>query len=105
MNTQETTKVETANPKSKASKKATKSKNPATSKKAAKASKAKGARSGSKAEKVLDLMRRKEVVRSVIGRFHAGQAGFRANTVRTAVRTEDLMRRQDCSSACANEEI
>ena len=59
MSTQETTtKPETANPKTtKASKKFAKA---AKLKKIAKVTKAKGSRSGSKAEKVLDLMRRKE---------------------------------------------
>jgi hypothetical protein len=61
MNRQETTtKAETANPKkAKASKKVAKAKKVAKTK-GAKAAKAKGTRSGSKAEKVLDLMRRKE---------------------------------------------
>jgi hypothetical protein len=63
MSTQETTtKTETANPKkAKASKKPAKAKKTTTPKKAAKATKPKtAARSGSKAEKVLDLMKRKE---------------------------------------------
>jgi hypothetical protein len=63
MNTQETTtKTETANPKkAKASKKPAKAKKAAAPKKPAKATKAKGApKPGSKAEKVLEMMRRKE---------------------------------------------
>src|SRR4029453_9457591 len=61
MSTQETTTKETTNPKkAKASKKPAKAK-AALPKKTARATKAKSARrSGSKAEKVLDLMRRKE---------------------------------------------
>ena len=56
MSTQETTtKTETAT-----SKKAKASKKPAKAKKVAKASKAKSRRSGSKAEKVLELIKRKE---------------------------------------------
>lgn len=64
MSTQEaTTKTKAAKPKSKKSAKAKELKAPkgTTPKKAAKGTKAKGtARSGSKTEKVLDLMRRKE---------------------------------------------
>jgi len=56
MSTQETTtKTETAT-----SKRAKASKKPAKAKKVAKASKAKSRRSGSKAEKVLELIKRKE---------------------------------------------
>ena len=60
MSTQETT-TEVAKPKkTKASKKSAKATKPAKAKKATKAPKAKGTRSGSKAEKVLELMKRKE---------------------------------------------
>jgi hypothetical protein len=58
MSTQEAT-TQTASPKkAKASKKSAKATKPAKAKKAAKAAKASG--SGSKSEKVLDLMKRKE---------------------------------------------
>ena len=62
MSTEETTtKTETRSPKkAKTSKKTTKSKKPAASKKGAKTTKAKGAKPASKAEKVLELMKRKE---------------------------------------------
>ena len=60
MSTQEaTTKTKAAKPKSKKSAKAKEPK-ASTTKKAAKPTKAKGAKPGSKAEKVLELMRRKE---------------------------------------------
>ena len=60
MSTQETT-TETAAPKNaKATKKSAKATKPAKAKKTAKAPKAKSTRSGSKAEKVLELMKRKE---------------------------------------------
>jgi hypothetical protein len=62
MSTQETTtKTETTNAKkAKASKKSAKARKPAKAKKVSKAPKAKSTRSGSKAEKVLELMKRKE---------------------------------------------
>jgi Protein of unknown function (DUF3489) len=62
MSTQEMTTTETAKPKkAKASKRPAKAKKAASPKKPAKTAKAKGgAKSGSKAEKVLDLMKRKE---------------------------------------------
>jgi len=62
MSTKETTTTEAANPKkAKATKKTAKAKKAATPKKAAKATKLKRtAKSGSKAEKVLELMKRKE---------------------------------------------
>ena len=62
MNTDATTKAETANPKkATANKKAAKAKKQATGKKATKATKGKGApKSGSKAAIVLELMERKE---------------------------------------------
>jgi hypothetical protein len=61
MSTEATTKTEATNPKkAKASKKSAKATKPAKAKKDAKAPKAKSARSDSKAEKVLDLMKRKE---------------------------------------------
>src|SRR6186713_2733929 len=59
MSTQETA-TETTTPKKAKNKKAAKATKPAKAKKATKAPKAKSTRSGSKAEKVLDLMRRKE---------------------------------------------
>ena len=60
MSTQETT-TQAANPKkAKSGKKSTKAAKPAKAKKAAKPGKAKSPRFGSKAEKVLELMRRKE---------------------------------------------
>lgn len=57
--TQETT-TKTETPKAKASKKPVKAKKVTTPKKSTKATKANGMRSGSKAERVLDLMKRKE---------------------------------------------
>jgi len=61
MSTEETTTQTTNTKKAKASKKPAKAKKAATAKKATKVTKAKAAaRSGSKAEKVLDLMKRKE---------------------------------------------
>ena len=60
MSTQETT-TQTASPKkAKANQKSARATKPAKAKKASKAPKPKGSRSGSKAEKVLELMRRKE---------------------------------------------
>ena len=59
MSTQETT-TETPKPKAKARNKSATTTKAAKPKRAAKATKAKGSRSGSKAEKVLDLMKRKE---------------------------------------------
>ena len=61
MNTQETTtQTETTKPKKAKNKKAAKTTKPAKAKKVAKATKPKSTRSGSKAEIVLELMRRKE---------------------------------------------
>ena len=61
MSTQETATTEAANlKKAKANKKSAKATKPAKAKKVAKAAKAKATRSGSKAEKVLELMKRKE---------------------------------------------
>jgi hypothetical protein len=61
MTTQEATQTETATAKkAKANKKSAKATKPAKAKKAAKTAMAKNARSGSKAEKVLELMKRKE---------------------------------------------
>jgi hypothetical protein len=60
MSTHEATTQITSPKKAKASKKATKTAKSAKPKKAVRATKAKGTRPGSKAEKVLELMKRKE---------------------------------------------
>jgi hypothetical protein len=60
MTTQETTTQSTTPKKAKASKKVARAKRAITLKKTAKAPKTTGTRSGSKAEKVLELMKRKE---------------------------------------------